>query len=109
MTVSVVIPVYQAAAFVEQAVESALAQPETGEVLLVEDGSGDGSLAECERLAAGDGRVRLLRHPNGENRGAGASRNLGIEQSTCPLVAFLDADDYYLLGRFAGPGRRGAA
>jgi glycosyltransferase involved in cell wall biosynthesis len=102
MKVSVVIPVYRAAAYVEQAVASALAQPETGEVLLVEDGSPDGSLAACEKLAAANAAVRLLRHPNGENRGAGASRNLGIEQAACPLVAFLDADDFYLPGRFAG-------
>jgi hypothetical protein len=100
MRISVIIPVFNAAAYVEQAVASALAQPETGEVLLVEDGSPDGSLAECEKLAAANAAVRLLRHPNGENRGAGAARNLGIEQAACPLVAFLDADDYYLPGRF---------
>ena len=101
MKVSVVIPVFNAAGFVAEAVESALAQPETGEVLLVEDGSGDDSLAVCERLAAGEPRVRLLRHANGENRGAGASRNLGIESAACPLVAFLDADDVFLPGWLA--------
>jgi len=101
MNVSVIIPVFNAAAYVEQAVASALAQTETGEVLLVEDGSQDGSLAECRKLVGMDNRIKLLRHPDGRNLGAGASRNLGIKASTCSLTAFLDADDFYLPGRFA--------
>ncbi len=100
MRVSVIIPVYNAADYVTQAVESALAQPEVAEVILVEDGSPDDSLAVCERIAAQYDRVALYRHPGGANRGAGASRNLGIQRSTCPYIAFLDADDYYLPGRF---------
>lgn len=98
--VSVIIPVYNAAPFVARAVESALEQPETAEVILVEDGSPDDSLAVCEELAAADPRVRLFRHPDGGNHGAGASRNLGILHSTAPFIAFLDADDYMLPGRF---------
>lgn len=101
MKVSVIIPVFHAADYVQQAVASALAQPETGEVILVEDGSADDSLAVCRRLAEQHAAVHLFRHPGGANRGAGASRNLGIEASTCPLVAFLDADDVFLPGRFA--------
>jgi len=99
--VSVIIPVYKAEAYVAEAVASALAQPEVGEVLLIEDGSPDGSLAVCERLAAEHERVRLLRHPGGANRGAGATRNLGLREARCELVAFLDADDFLLPGRFA--------
>jgi glycosyltransferase involved in cell wall biosynthesis len=101
MKVSVVIPVYNAAAYVEQAVQSVLDQPETAEVLMVEDGCPDpDSLPTCRRLAETDDRVRILRHPNGENRGPSASRNLGIEEATCDYIAFLDADDFYLPGRF---------
>ncbi len=99
--VSVFIPVYNAAAFVRQAVESALAQPETAEVILVEDNSPDNSLEVCQQLVQEYPQVRLFRHPNGENRGAGPSRNLGIEKSTQPFIAFLDADDFYLPGRFS--------
>lgn len=102
MAVSVIIPVYNAAPYVEQAVLSALEQPETGEVLLIEDGSPDGSLAVCQRLAQTHRKVRLLQHAGGGNRGAGATRNLGIQNSQCEFIAFLDADDYYLPNRF-GP------
>ncbi len=101
MQISVTLPVYNAAATLEQAVESALTQPETAEVVLIEDGSTDGSLAACEALAARHpDRVRLIRHPGGENRGPGASRNAGILHSQWEIIAFLDADDFYLPGRF---------
>ena len=71
------------------------------EVLLVEDGSPDNALEVCQELAAEYPQVILLRHPNGENRGAGASRNLGMRSASHEFLAFLDADDYYLPGRFA--------
>lgn len=100
-TISVVIPVYNAAAFVKQAVESTLAQTEVSEVILVEDHSPDESLAVCQELARIYSQVKLFQHPGGVNRGAGPSRNLGITNSTCPYIAFLDADDFYLAGRFA--------
>ena len=99
-SVSVVIPVYNAAAFVTEAVESALAQPETTEIILIEDASPDHSLEVCQDLAEKYPNVRLYQHPGGTNLGAGASRNLGIEKSSAPLIAFLDADDFYLPGRF---------
>jgi hypothetical protein len=98
--ISVVIPVYNAEHYVREAVRSAVAQPEVVEVLLVEDGSPDGSLGVCEQLTDELDAVRLLRHPGGANRGAAASRNLGIGASSAGLVAFLDADDFYLPGRF---------
>jgi glycosyltransferase involved in cell wall biosynthesis len=100
MEVSVVIPVYNAEAFLADAVSSALRCADVKEVLLVEDGSPDASLAECERLADHDPRIILLRHPGGANRGAAASRNLGVAHATRPYIAFLDADDRYLSDRF---------
>jgi hypothetical protein len=98
--VSVIIPVYKAERFIKKAVLSALEQPETGEVILVEDNSPDGSLAICLDLEKQHDRVKLLRHPERKNHGAGASRNIGIMNSTCEYIAFLDADDFYLPGRF---------
>lgn len=98
--VSVLIPVYNAERYIEKAVNSALAQPETREVILVEDGSPDQSLSVCKELVANNPKVKLYRHPGGENQGAGASRNLAIEMSSHEYIAFLDADDYFLPNRF---------
>ena len=58
--ISVIIPVYNAAPFVGKAVESALIQPEVGEVLLIEDGSKDNSLEICKRLAEEYDKVKVL-------------------------------------------------
>jgi glycosyltransferase involved in cell wall biosynthesis len=99
-SVSVIIPVYNAERFLQKSVESALALRETGEIILIEDCSPDNSLSVCNDLLQLDERIRLLRHPHNENRGAGASRNLGILHSNCEFVAFLDADDFYLSNRF---------
>lgn len=99
-TVSVVIPVYNAADYIKRAVHSALSQPETGEVVLVEDGSTDNSLQICKEIALEFPKVKLFRHPNGENMGAGTSRNLAITKSSYDFIAFLDADDFFLPHRF---------
>lgn len=100
MKVSVVIPVYNAEQFVKSAVVSALEQPETAEVILAEDNSTDNSLAVCESLENDYHRVLLIRHHDGGNHGAGATRNLGVRTATMEFVAFLDADDLYLADRF---------
>lgn len=99
MRVSVIIPVYNAESFLASAVASALAQPETAEVLLVDDGSTDNSHGVCQQLAQ-DPRVHVLSHPGKQNLGVSASRNLGIRNATMPFIAFLDADDMYERGRF---------
>lgn len=101
MQVSVVIPVYNAEAYVREAVESALAQPETAEVILVEDGSTDGTLAVCQWLAVEYPLVRLYRHPDSGNHGVSATSNLGLLQSTCEYITILGADDFLLPSRFA--------
>jgi len=101
MQISVITPVYNAESFIVRSVESALAQPETAEIILVEDNSPDKSLDICKMLAAKYDKVHLFRHPNGENRGAGASRTLGMQKSTCDFIAFVDADNFYLPERFS--------
>lgn len=98
--VSVITPVYNAAEFVTRAVESALAQLEIGEVLLIEDNSPDESLRVCRELEAKYDKVRLLRHPDGGNHGAGASRNLGMKNARFDYIGFVDADNFYLPKRF---------
>lgn len=100
LEISVIIPVYNAAKFVEAAVRSALQFDVVKEVILVDDAGPDNGLAVCERLAVEEPRVKLFQHPGGVNKGAAASRNLGMEKSSQAWVAFLDADDVFLPNRF---------
>ncbi|CAA7197414.1 glycosyltransferase family 2 protein [Chryseobacterium potabilaquae] len=100
MKVSVIIPVYNAEAYISKAVESALQCKEVIEVLLIEDHSPDNALEVCRKLAEKDDRIKLFQHSDKGNHGAGASRNLGIENAQGEFIAFLDADDYYLSNRF---------
>ena len=96
MKVSVIIPCYRAEATLCRAVASALeGAPADLQLLLVEDGSPDGTGALCDQLASGDARITALHRPNG---GAGAARNTGLEASRGDWVLFLDADDELLPG-----------
>lgn len=98
--VTVIIPVYKADKFLKEAVLSAINLKEVGEVILIEDGSPDNSILICNELVEKYEKVKLYQHPDGENRGAGASRNLGVKNASCGYIAFLDADDWYLPNRF---------
>lgn len=100
MKISIIIPVYNAEKYVSKAVESALQLDEVYEVILVEDKSPDHALQICHELVKKHDRVKLFQHPDQENHGAGASRNLGLEKATGDFIAFLDADDYFLPNRF---------
>ena len=100
MTISVIIPVYNAAAYIEKAVCSALFHAEVKEVVLVNDGSTDNSLAIIQKLQQIDNKIKIYHHKNKSNKGRSASRNLGIKKATQPYIAFLDADDFYLPNRF---------
>ena len=96
--VSAIIIFFNARRFLEEAIESVLAQTyDAWEILLVDDGSTDGSralaLGYVERYPE---RVRCLEHEGHQNRGMSASRNLGIRHSRGQYVAFLDADDVWL-------------
>lgn len=94
--ISVVIPSYNRADYVADAIQSVLAQEGvTLEVIVVDDGSSD----DTDRVVQGFGDpVRYIRQ---ENAGASAARNTGIRASTSPLVAFLDSDDLWLPGKLA--------
>ncbi|MFP4322858.1 MAG: glycosyltransferase family 2 protein [Anaerolineales bacterium] len=98
--ISVIMPVYNSAPYLRQAVESALAQPETLEVILVDDGSTDESWALCQTLAADYPRVQAYQHPDAANHGPGATRNLGFAHSQGEFITFMDSDDYYPDGAF---------
>lgn len=92
--VSIIVPVYNAEEFLQETIETVLAQKETDwELLLVDDCSTDGSRAVIERCSNQDARVRLVAQP--ENRGAAAARNRGVEEAEGRYIAFLDADDLW--------------
>jgi glycosyltransferase involved in cell wall biosynthesis len=96
--VSVVMPFLDGIRFLPEAIDSVVTQtyPEW-ELLLVDDGSTDGSSALARDYARGrPDRIRYLEHAGHANRGKSTSRNLGIAQARGELLAFLDADDVFL-------------
>jgi glycosyltransferase involved in cell wall biosynthesis len=94
--ISVVVPTYDRVAMVPEAIDSVLAQdPEDVEVVVVDDGSRDGTDRVLARRYAGDPRVRVHRQ---ENSGVAQARNRGIDLATGSLIGFLDSDDLYLPG-----------
>lgn len=96
--VSVITIFLDAERFLAEAVESLLAQTyREWELILVDDGSADGSTAIAREYAARfPDRVRYAEHPGHANRGMSASRNLGIRLARGEYVALLDGDDVYL-------------
>lgn len=94
--ISIIVPVYNVANYIEETIASVLAQTwEAWELLLVEDGSGDDSLAVMERCARErqDHRIRIIRQPS--NMGAAKARNRGLEEARGRYIAYLDADDLW--------------
>ena len=94
--ISCVIPVFNGKRYLQRAVDSVLAQRPDAQVVLVDDGSTDGSDELVLRMARGDPRVVALALP--ENRGQGNARNIGIAAATSSYVTFLDQDDEHIPG-----------
>lgn len=91
--VSVIIPVFNVAPFLIEAVESVTNQSHRNlEIILVDDGSNDGSGDLCDDLAHKDHRIRVVHQ---QNKGLSAARNVGLDLMTGEFVAFLDSDDTY--------------
>ncbi|AXJ14013.1 glycosyltransferase family 2 protein [Streptococcus pluranimalium] len=91
--ISVIICVYNGEKHLAQAIESVLNQEYSHlEVILVNDGSKDGTGAICEQFKNQDKRVRVIHKP--VNEGLGAGRNTGIAMATSDYIVFLDADDW---------------
>ena len=89
---SVIVPVYNVKDFLEKCVDSVLRQTERDfELLLIDDGSTDGSGALCDELAGRDNRIRVIHQ---ENKGLGGARNTGIEAASGDWLLFLDSDDW---------------
>jgi succinoglycan biosynthesis protein ExoU len=97
--ISVIIAAHRAGDTIHRAVTSALAQPEVTEVIVVDDASDDATADRAWDGDDGTGRLSVIRCD--ANRGPAAARNLALSRSAAPLVAVLDADDFFLPGRFA--------
>lgn len=90
--ISIVIPVYNVEKYLPQCLDSVLSQIYTNyEVILVDDGSPDGSGAICDAYAQKDSRFRVIHQ---KNAGVSAARNNGIEQAAGEWVTFIDSDDW---------------
>lgn len=89
---SVIVPVYNTKDYIERCVESLCGQTlKEIEILLIDDGSTDGSGDVCDRLAMKDARIKVLHK---QNEGQGIARNCGIEAAKGKYVTFIDSDDY---------------
>ncbi|MBQ6733893.1 MAG: glycosyltransferase [Lachnospiraceae bacterium] len=90
--ISVIMPVYNVKDYLERSVRSVAAQTFRNlEIILVDDGSTDGSGELCESLASEDRRIRVIHRENG---GAASSRNTGLDEARGGYIAFADADDF---------------
>lgn len=91
-TVSIIVPVYNAAKTLARCVDSLTGQTyENLEILLVNDGSRDESLSLCREYAASDSRIRVIDKPNG---GVSSARNAGLDAARGDFVLFCDSDDW---------------
>ena len=96
--VSVIIPAFNAAATITRALASVRAQEGIGiEIIVVDDASGDNTVAVVQGEIGPNDNIRLLQMP--ANRGASAARNAGIKEARGPYLAFLDADELWLPGK----------
>lgn len=90
--ISVIVPVYNSLNCLERCVDSICAQTfEELEIILVDDGSTDGTGRLCDTLAEQDGRIRVYHKENG---GASSARNLGLQNASGEYIGFVDSDDY---------------
>ena len=91
-TVSIIVPIYNKEKYLEKCLDSILGQTYRDlEIILVDDGSTDNSLAICQHYAEKDPRIKIYHKPNG---GVSSARNLGLEKSTGKYISFVDPDDF---------------
>ena len=92
-TISVIVPIYNAEPYLAKCIESLLQQSYTAlQIILINDGSTDGSGAIANRYAQQDTRIEVYTHPI--NQGQSVARNLGLQHAKGTYISFVDADDY---------------
>lgn len=90
--ISIIVPVYNIKEYLPRCVDSLREQTYPNiEILLVDDGSTDGTGVLCDELAAKDGRIRVFHKENG---GSSSARNLGLSKAQGEYIGFVDSDDY---------------
>lgn len=90
--VSVIVPVYNVRPYLKECIDSILAQSyRQMEIILIDDGSTDGSGEFCDAYAQMDNRIHVIHQPN---QGLSAARNCGIEYASGEYLCFVDSDDY---------------
>lgn len=99
MNVSVIIPVFNASLFLDRAIKSVLDQPQTSQLILIDDMSTDDSALICTKWALENNKITF--QTNKGKKGSPSARNLGLKLATADYITFLDADDYFLSKRFA--------
>ena len=93
MSVSVIIPIYNTAEYLDRCIKSAAQQSYTAlEIILVDDGSPDDCPKMCDEWAKKDSRISVIHKENG---GLSDARNFGIMAAKGEYLLFLDSDDYY--------------
>ena len=93
--VSIVVPVYNCEKYIDQCINSLLAQTYSNlEIICVNDGSSDSSLSHLEKLKQSDPRIQVYSKEN-EGKGAASARNMGLEHATGEYVLVLDSDDFF--------------
>ena len=92
-TISVIVPIYNAAPYLARCIESLIHQPHQAlQIILINDGSTDNSLVVAEQYAAQDSRIQVYSLPT--NQGQSVARNLGLQHANGEYISFVDADDY---------------
>lgn len=90
--ISVIVPIYNIAPYIEKCITSILGQTYSNfELLLIDDGSPDNCGVICDEIAKTDNRIKVFHKPNG---GLSDARNYGLKMSTGTLISFVDGDDY---------------
>lgn len=97
--ISVIIPIYNTEEYLEECIASVKGQSYRNlEIILVDDGSTDGSAKICDRYAEEDGRIKVVHKKQG---GICSARNCGLDMATGDYIAFVDSDDYILPDMYA--------
>ena len=93
LLVSVIVPVFNVYPYLHEALDSVIGQTYTNlEIILIDDGSTDGSGDVCDEYAGRDSRIHVIHQ---SNKGLSAARNTGLDNVTGEVLAFIDSDDAY--------------